>query len=436
MIRSNATVLGLAAALGVLLLAAAAASAAPTVTLGSDPLATTKGAVRYRNFNSGGGDEVRVGASDGSGGITSPAVANDVSWGSFPFSKCVQFTYDGTATLTTKIATLATPCSFASPLKTVTKTPLSLGSSNYLQITFTKNTQTTSVALNGTSLGTDVLGNFAVDSGLAGTTKWMVTGVDLTDGFTLTGTLVVAGTSGGGDSNFVQIDAGYVAPSDTEGPITSNVLVTPSPVLLNGDATVTALVDDETTGGNEIGAAAYALNGEAASPMIARDGAFDEIAEEVEGTFTATRVGTQEVCVLGTDALGNTGDYACQSFLVTYRFEGFYRPIDNDFVNLAKAGQAIPAKWRLTDAYGVPIEDPASFAGLYSYPISCSDYQGDVSDSVEEYAAGSSGLQYDGDGYWQFNWKTPKSYADTCRAMYVEFDSGATSPVVKVQFKR
>jgi hypothetical protein len=41
-----------------------------------------------------------------------------------------------------------------------------------------------------------------------------------------------------------------------------------------------------------------------------------------------------------------------------------------------------------------------------------------------------------GDGYWQFNWKTPKTYADSCRAMYVEFNSGALSPVVKFQFKK
>lgn len=55
---------------------------------------------------------------------------------------------------------------------------------------------------------------------------------------------------------------------------------------------------------------------------------------------------------------------------------------------------------------------------------------------MEEEAAGSSGLQYIGDGYWQFNWKTPKDYAGTCRAMYVVFDSEQTSPVVKFQFKR
>jgi len=32
----------------------------------------------------------------------------------------------------------------------------------------------------------------------------------------------------------------------------------------------------------------------------------------------------------------------------------------------------------------VPITDPASFVGLYAYPLSCDDLQGNILDSVEE----------------------------------------------------
>jgi hypothetical protein len=64
-----------------------------------------------------------------------------------------------------------------------------------------------------------------------------VTGIDLQDGFALTGSVVVARLTGSGDSSFVQIDVGYVVPPDTEGPITSNVTVLTQPVLLNGQAT-------------------------------------------------------------------------------------------------------------------------------------------------------------------------------------------------------
>jgi probable HAF family extracellular repeat protein len=99
-------------------------------------------------------------------------------------------------------------------------------------------------------------------------------------------------------------------------------------------------------------------------------------------------------------------------------FNGFFSPVDNPpTVNNAKAGQAIPVKWRLTDADGTPVSDPASFKSLTSYSIGCNDFLGDPADSVEEYAAGASGLQYMGDGVWQYNWKTPKSYAGQCRTM-------------------
>lgn len=119
---------------------------------------------------------------------------------------------------------------------------------------------------------------------------------------------------------------------------------------------------------------------------------------------------------------------------MTYKFDGFLNPIENGVVNVAKAGQAIPVKWRLTDANDVPIHDPGSFTGLFSSLYACTG--GDPTDAVVEYAAGSSGRQYNGDGYWQFNRKTPKDYANSCRMMYVGFDSGVTSPVVKFQFKK
>jgi hypothetical protein len=41
------------------------------------------------------------------------------------------------------------------------------------------------------------------------------------------------------------------------------------------------------------------------------------------------------------------------------------------------AGQAVPAKWRPTDANDVPIADPASVVNLLSYQISCIDFAGD-----------------------------------------------------------
>jgi hypothetical protein len=129
------------------------------------------------------------------------------------------------------------------------------------------------------------------------------------------------------------------------------------------------------------------------------------------------------------DSNGNGIGDACDII-----FAGFFEPINNNMVNTAKAGQAIPVKWRLTDGNGIPISDPASFLGLYSYRINCDDLSG-ISDAVEEYAAGASGLQYKGDGYWQYNWKTLKTYYGQCRNMYIKLSNGTTSPIAQFKFK-
>jgi len=107
-----------------------------------------------------------------------------------------------------------------------------------------------------------------------------------------------------------------------------------------------------------------------------------------------------------------------------YTFSGFQQPIDNGVPNTANAGQTIPVKWRLTDiSTGAPISDPSSFVSVTSSvtPAAC----GGSPDAVETYS-GQSGLQYLGDGNWQFNWKTPKEYAGQCRTMSLNLADGTT----------
>jgi virginiamycin B lyase len=108
---------------------------------------------------------------------------------------------------------------------------------------------------------------------------------------------------------------------------------------------------------------------------------------------------------------------------VKYDFEGFFSPIENSpVVNKANAAQAIPVKWRITDKNGLPISDPASFINITSCLVDCSSFADDPTNYVEEVAAGSSGLQYIGNGWWQFNWKTPKTYKGQCRTMKLTLD--------------
>jgi outer membrane protein assembly factor BamB len=121
-----------------------------------------------------------------------------------------------------------------------------------------------------------------------------------------------------------------------------------------------------------------------------------------------------------------------------YTIGDFSSPIDMPpVVNSVKAGQAIPTKWHLSDVNGGDVFDPASFVNLRSYPVSCTEFIGSPEDAINESAAGGSDLQYKGNGNWQFNWKTPKSYNQNggCRNMYVEFYKGQRSPEAKFKFK-
>lgn len=389
-----------------------AAQAAPSLTAGCSADFVAKAAAKYSNLsnNSPGAREIGLGLPSLAGAST-----GDVTWSG---GKAVQLSYDGIATLTTQVGSV-----------TVNHNIGALGDLNALELSIQKNGSNNSIAFNSMLVGATPVGN--ISSG--GETCWTVSGATLGAGFTVNGMLAMTGSFQGNSANLT-IKVGHLPPLDDEGPATTDVQVSPDPVLLNGTASVTALVDDSNAGGSNVASAEYSLNGGAWTAMTAIDGAFDSPIEGVEASFTATQIGSNLVCVRGTDALGNVGDALCQTFLTAYRFEGFFSPIDNDQLNSAKAGQSIPAKWRLTDANGVPIADPASFVALYSSQQLCEG--GQPTDAVEEDAAGSSGLQYNGDGYWQFNWKTPKDYANTCRSMFVLFNSEQTSPAVKFQFKK
>lgn len=157
--------------------------------------------------------------------------------------------------------------------------------------------------------------------------------------------------------------------------------------------------------------------------------------EEVTATIPLTRLGVNEVCVQATDSLNNTGPAVCQQFIVTYKFAGFFSPVDNVLVNEAVAGQTVPLRWQLADANDVPVSDPQAVGHFVSSQISCTNLAGEYLDSIEEYAAGNNGLLPLGGGKWQFNWKTPPEYSNTCQAVYIAFANGTTSPIVKFSFK-
>jgi hypothetical protein len=98
------------------------------------------------------------------------------------------------------------------------------------------------------------------------------------------------------------------------------------------------------------------------------------------------------------------------------------QPVDNNGVlNKVKAGHAIPLKWRVLNSDGTPVTDLAS-AAVTVKSLSCS--LGTSVDQIEETVAGGSALQNLGNGYYQLNWKTPVSYANSCKTMQLDVKDG------------
>jgi hypothetical protein len=108
----------------------------------------------------------------------------------------------------------------------------------------------------------------------------------------------------------------------------------------------------------------------------------------------------------------------------TWRFDGFRAPVDNGRVlNSLKAGQAVPLRWRLTRADGTPVTTLTSVK-LTVEGLACG--AGATADAVEELATGGSGLRNLGNGEYQYNWATPKSYANSCKRLRLDVGDGVT----------
>ncbi len=144
------------------------------------------------------------------------------------------------------------------------------------------------------------------------------------------------------------------------------------------------------------------------------------------GSFTAT-------CSGAIDNAGNIADPVSVDYSVTFLFTGFSSPVDNNGVlNIAKAGQIVPLKFRITNANGNPI---TTLTGVTVTAASLSCSVGTSTDLIEEYATGSSGLQNLGDGYYQWNWQTPKNYANSCKTMKLDLGEGLFHTAL-FQFKK
>jgi hypothetical protein len=182
-------------------------------------------------------------------------------------------------------------------------------------------------------------------------------------------------------------------------------------------------------------AASFLLNQPAAQVSAAvSDSLSGPASTPVYGSADTSSVGTKTVLLTGFDNAGNSSSRSC-SYTVGYAFDGLYAPVDRpNTMNVSKAGQAIPLKWRLTDYNGAPV---LSGVTVTVKAVSASCALGTTTDLVEEYAAGASGLQNLGDGYYQFNWKTPTSYASSCKNIGLDLGEGSVrSNLALFSFKK
>ncbi len=210
----------------------------------------------------------------------------------------------------------------------------------------------------------------------------------------------VTGTyyAGGNDAYDIRADAEY-SQDRTQTAWTKDV---------NGYPDATGKLLDLVVDGQNVDWGSYSTNHTYTVDKVAADQALS-FAFNISDSYPVNNIGG--LCVSLTD-LGNIGTIS-----------GFFAPVNNQPTdNMAKAGQTIPLKWRVLDYNGNPVSDPASFVNVQSAPGI--DGSG-VNDSIETYA-GASGLQYLGDGYWQFNWKTLKVWSGTGRTMTLTLSDGTT----------
>ena len=92
---------------------------------------------------------------------------------------------------------------------------------------------------------------------------------------------------------------------DTEGPISSEIVVEPNPVKVNMPFTLSAKLDDLATGKSKIAFAEYSLDGTSWISMVAADGAMDSPLEKVVARASITKPGVYNLIIRGSDESGN-----------------------------------------------------------------------------------------------------------------------------------
>jgi hypothetical protein len=124
-------------------------------------------------------------------------------------------------------------------------------------------------------------------------------------------------------------------------------------------------------------------------------------------------------CTISASQPGDSNYNAAPSVSRTFRtawvFGGFFQPVDNGVVNVAKLGSAIPVKFTLGGDQGLGV-----LAAGYPRSVQVACVASDPVDAIEETdTAGGSSLSF-GNGQYHYVWKTEKAWVGTCRQLVVK----------------
>ena len=114
-------------------------------------------------------------------------------------------------------------------------------------------------------------------------------------------------------------------------------------------------------------------------------------------------------------------DVGFKTYVAPWNFAGFFSPVNNAEVNLAKAGSSIPVKFSLGGDQGLEV-----LAAGYPKLVFTQCDPDDVVDPVEETSTANKGLTYDAltDTY-TYVWKTDKSWKGKCGTFTLKLDDGS-----------
>jgi len=161
------------------------------------------------------------------------------------------------------------------------------------------------------------------------------------------GSMEVLNAAGDNDGlSFDDVVFQVLVPLDMVGPVTSSASITPTPLAVNTVSSLSATVDDSTTGGSKVASAYYSVNGSTSTQMLLTPSAV--VTTQATATLPPfSQSNVYNVCVHGIDVPGNTGADTCVLLPIYDPNGGFVTgggqvvsPAGADLLNTSAAGAA------------------------------------------------------------------------------------------------